>query len=148
MKHSILTAGRREGGAMTTNHDGDLLTIAEATRLLRVSRVTLHRWLRDGRLPAYHVGPKAVRIRRADLAAVLRPTHGREVSAVTEAQPIPTSLAALRPLSEAEQRRALAALERARQLGARIRVRRDGKPLAESWPIIREAREARSQQQQ
>ncbi len=59
---------------MTADLDGELLTIAEAAKLLKVSTVTLGRWLKQGRLPAYHVGPRAVRIRRQDLAALLTPT--------------------------------------------------------------------------
>ena len=35
----------------------ELLTIAEAAKLLKVSPATLHRWLKDRRLRAYHVGP-------------------------------------------------------------------------------------------
>ena len=54
---------------MTTNADLDLLTIAEAAKLLKVSTITVHRWLKGGRLPAHHLGPKTVRIRRIDLRA-------------------------------------------------------------------------------
>ncbi len=59
---------------MAADLDSELLTIAEAAKLLKISTVTLARWLKQGRLPAYHVGPRAVRIRRQDLAAMLRPT--------------------------------------------------------------------------
>ncbi|MFN8558270.1 MAG: helix-turn-helix domain-containing protein [Dehalococcoidia bacterium] len=47
---------------MVAGRDGDLLTLAEAARLLRVSRITVHRWVQRGRLPSYRVGPKAIRI--------------------------------------------------------------------------------------
>src|SRR5438045_2636192 len=60
---------------MVLDHQADWLTISEAARLLKVSRGTLARWLRTGRLPSYHVGPKAVRIRRGDLAAVVTPVR-------------------------------------------------------------------------
>ena len=50
----------------------DLLTRAEAAKLLKVSPVTISRWLKQGRLPAYRLGPRAVRIRRADLEGLLR----------------------------------------------------------------------------
>lgn len=58
-----------------TTESGELLTIPEAARLLKVSTVTLGRWLRAGRVPSYRVGPRAVRIRRADLDALLTPAH-------------------------------------------------------------------------
>lgn len=58
---------------MALDHDTDLLTVREAAGLLKVSAVTLHRWLKQGRLPAQRVGPKAIRIRRRDLASVIAP---------------------------------------------------------------------------
>ncbi|CAA9580482.1 MAG: hypothetical protein AVDCRST_MAG49-4711 [uncultured Thermomicrobiales bacterium] len=54
--------------------DSDLLTIPEAAEVLKVSAVTVSRYLKQGRLPAFRVGPRAVRIRRADLDRVLLPT--------------------------------------------------------------------------
>jgi excisionase family DNA binding protein len=59
---------------MAADLGSELLTIAESAKLLKVSPVTLGRWLKQGRLPAFHVGPRAVRIRRQDLAALLTPT--------------------------------------------------------------------------
>jgi excisionase family DNA binding protein len=149
MKHFVVHSRRREAGVMTTD-DSELLTIAEATRLLKVGRTTLHRWLKSGRLRAYQVGPKAVRIRRGDLNTVMKLTYGEGVTDVKEAQPIPvqTTLAAIHPMTEEQKQRALAALEQSRQLGERILARRGGKPIEESWPMIREAREERSTQQQ
>jgi len=54
--------------------DSDLLTIPEAAAVLKVSPVTISRWLKQGRLPAYRMGPRAVRIRRDDLTDVLKPS--------------------------------------------------------------------------
>lgn len=54
--------------------ESDLLTIPEAAAALKVSPVTISRWLKQGRLPAYRMGPRAVRIRRDDLAEVLTPS--------------------------------------------------------------------------
>ena len=51
----------------------DLLTVPETAELLKVSAVTVSRWLKQGRLPAYRVGPRAVRIRRADVDELLVP---------------------------------------------------------------------------
>lgn len=52
----------------------DLLTIPEAAEVLKVSAVTVSRYLKQGRLPAFRVGPRAVRIRRGDLDRLLTPT--------------------------------------------------------------------------
>ena len=75
--------------------DADLLTVPEAATVLKVSPVTVSRWLRQGRLPAYRLGPRAVRIRRADLAAVFSPARERAASTATVAEP--TSDPALGP---------------------------------------------------
>ena len=131
---------------MTTDSDAELLTVAEAAKVLKVSTVTLDRWLKDGRLPAYHVGPRAVRIRRGVLRRILVPTHGREeVTAMDDSQAMPVHTT-VRPLTDEEIQRGLAALEVSRKLGERILARRGGQPLDESWPIIREAREERSKE--
>ena len=63
-----------------------------------------------------------------------------------EAQPM-VAQTTVRPLTEEEKRRGFDALEASQALIARMRTRREGKPLAESWPMIREAREERSKQQ-
>ena len=128
------------------NNDSEMLTITEATRLLKVGRTTLHRWLKSGRLRAYRVGPKAVRIRRGDLIAVVKPTYGGKMAEaeVTPSMPIHTTLATIRPLSDEQQRRALDALKASQELIARQRAQRGGKPFDESWPLIRAAREERS----
>jgi excisionase family DNA binding protein len=127
--------------------DPDLLTMAEAAKLLKVSTVTLKRWLKQGRLPAYHAGPRAIRIRRADLAKVLTPVAGpvagEEVSNVKASHPIHTQLPVAPPTAE-EVRERLAAIEEAQELRAQMLARRGGKPLSPSWKIIREAREERS----
>jgi excisionase family DNA binding protein len=40
----------------TTSADPDLLTVSEAARLLRLSRTTVRRLAREGKLPAFQVG--------------------------------------------------------------------------------------------
>ena|SRR5579885_2323538 len=125
---------------MAADRDLDLITLKEAAQLLRVSEVTVRRWLKQGRLPAYHVGPRALRVRREDLTSHVlpvgagRPAESRRVGVPGEPwQP--------RRLTEEEVRRGLAAVERARQHMAEMRAARGGQPLDESWPIIRAARE-------
>jgi excisionase family DNA binding protein len=46
--------------------DGDLLSVDDVTRILRISKGTAQRWCRDHRLPAAKIG-KEYRIRKADL---------------------------------------------------------------------------------
>lgn len=126
---------------MTVGRVDDLLTLAEAARLLKVSRATLHRWITQGRLPSFHVGPRAVRVRQADVAKLVRPT------AETDEQPAPVDQAVpqLFPLPTPEQvQRAREAMARARAMGARILAERGGVPMAETWPLIRESREERA----
>jgi excisionase family DNA binding protein len=53
--------------------EGDLLSIDEAARILRVSPVTVWRMVKSGALPAIRVGTKRVRIRKVDLAGVVHP---------------------------------------------------------------------------
>jgi excisionase family DNA binding protein len=119
------------------NSDLDLLTLNEAATLLKVSVVTLRRWIKQGRLPAYHVGPRKVRIKRSDLSKAFTPTYQEEVSVVPERIPI-------RPLTDQEVREGLEALKESEAFIERLRERRRGQPLAPSWPVIRKEREARS----
>jgi excisionase family DNA binding protein len=127
----------------------DWLTIGEAVRQLKVGRTTLYRWVKQGRLKTYRVGPKAVRIRRSDLQRLITPVPGAgEEAGVEEAQTahIHGSSAAVRPLTDEEQQRALAWAEASRRLLARQRAQRGGRPFEdESWPLIRAAREERSE---
>ena len=126
------------------------LSIGEAVRQLKVGRTTLHRWVKQGRLPAYRLGPKAVRIRRADLERLITPVSGtgEEVTAVNETPPTPfqTSPATIRPLTDEQQHQQLTAVEASRALQARLLAKRGGTPFEESWPLIRAAREERSEQ--
>lgn len=122
--------------------DTDLLTIAETAKLLKVSVVTLHRWLKQGRLPAFKLGPRYVRIRRSDMPKVLTPTR-METSAVEEELGPGIGLS-FRRLTNEEAERRLAAIEEARALRERMLAERQGKPFAPSWPLIRKAREERS----
>lgn len=44
-----------------------------AARYLGVPLSTLHRWIHTGHVPAYRLGPRHVRVRRADLDALRQP---------------------------------------------------------------------------
>ena len=49
------------------------LTIPEASSYLKVTRTTLYRWARQGRLRLYRLGTRATRVRRSDLERMARP---------------------------------------------------------------------------
>ncbi|GEM_PF-181214 len=58
-----------------------------------------------------------------------------------EAAQIAALRAQIKPLTDEERRRALEWLEEATKSSQELLARRGGVPFAESWPIIREARE-------
>src|SRR5216683_2554353 len=50
-------------------------SIAEVATLLGVSRVTVWRWIRSGRLPVSRLGHRTVRVKREDLLQIVRPSR-------------------------------------------------------------------------
>ena len=126
---------------MAQELEDEFYTIPEAARALRVSVSTVWRWIDSGKLAAYRVGQRRIRIRRADLAAVVKPFHeGREDRAGKEQ----IEVFKMSP-TEAENQTAL--IKKAQALQERIMARRGGEPLPSSWPEISQAREERSAQQ-
>jgi excisionase family DNA binding protein len=115
----------------TGEQDNGLLTVKEAAALLKVSTATIKRYLKSGRLPGYQVGPRAIRIRRDDLAQVMHPTQTQEVTMKHEhgrvAFPKPTP-------EELARRQALA-----QQILA-LRQRTDIRPLTTA-DLVRQARD-------
>jgi excisionase family DNA binding protein len=130
--------------------EADLLTVPEAAAMLKVSPVTVSRWLRQGRLPAFRLGPRAVRIRRADLESVFSPARGHHPAPAELAEPAaaaaggaarlavgpswdasgPAGIApAEPPRSPAGLGQQLAALAAAGALREQIMARRRGAPL-------------------
>lgn len=68
----------------TGANEGEYRTVAEAARQLKVSVSTIWRWINAGSLTAYRVGPRRIRIRREDLAALIKPARARQVVTATE----------------------------------------------------------------
>ena len=50
-------------------------SVAQAAQVLGVSRTTVWRWIEADKLPAYRVGPKNIRIRKADLDRLVQPAR-------------------------------------------------------------------------
>lgn len=56
-------------------------TVDEAARYLRVSRRTIYKWTKDGRLPTYLIGDRRHRrYRRHDLDKVPRPAEKQHIT--------------------------------------------------------------------
>ena len=130
----------------------DYYTVAEAATVLDVSPSTVLRWIKSGLLPAQRVGPKNLRIQKADVKNMERPV---EVERITETARVPLINFAERPaikglvvprLTEEERASAREAFRLADELRARILARRGGVPLASSDILIQESREERSRQ--
>ncbi|MEX2246941.1 MAG: helix-turn-helix domain-containing protein [Dehalococcoidia bacterium] len=121
----------------------EFCTVAEAAELLGVSVSTIWRWVDSGKVPAFRVGPKAIRIRRQDAEAAVQPIAHREEVTMMNTVFVDVE-AAVRPLTREEKERGFAALTAADKLREEILKRRKGKPLSDSAIIIREAREERS----
>jgi len=51
----------------------DAITLQEAAQLCRVSTKTIRRHIAAGRLPAYRLGDRHIRIHRNDLESLMRP---------------------------------------------------------------------------
>jgi excisionase family DNA binding protein len=60
--------------------EDELLTVAEAAKLLKVTRHTIYRWIAEGRLPAVRYSRRIVRVRRRDLDQ----WHGRRQTQISE----------------------------------------------------------------
>jgi excisionase family DNA binding protein len=128
--HYATSATYEHGGTMAGSPERAWYSVAEVAQLLGVSRTTVWRWIRDGRLPARRVGPRTLRVERrvveaagpkssaADVAVFDRSSE-RGVSEATRvynlAEPFsswsgsniePDSEAYLRPLDPVDQAQA------------------------------------------
>src|SRR5579859_6954035 len=74
---------------MAVDQASGLLTVREAASYLKVSPVTVKRYLKSGRLRAVHLSPRAVRIRHSELERFLAPTQTEEMGALLEERQAP-----------------------------------------------------------
>ncbi|MEK7215939.1 MAG: helix-turn-helix domain-containing protein [Chloroflexota bacterium] len=89
---------------LTAENEGrDYYTVAEAAKLLDVSIATVWRWVTGGKLPAYRVGPRTIRIAKKDLSTVISPAQRRKQGATTDWRALSPPVSA----EELKRRRAL-----------------------------------------
>lgn len=116
---------------MTDGSESPYYSVPEAAEALHVSRATIWRWIDAGRLPAYRVGPRRIRIKVEDLRRAVQPVRVR----ANEADSL---LAELVPRPSPEE------LARRQAIAAQILAERDERvigPLT-SADLIHQAREA------
>lgn len=117
---------------MKEPREREFCTVREAAEQLDVSVPTVWRWVKSGKLPALRIGGRTIRIRRSEVDAITR------ASVRDPAAKPGTGLVQMGdPTMPFED--LLRAMERQR---AAILRRHGGKPLSDSTPLIREAREA------
>src|SRR3990170_3165662 len=117
--------------------DDEYLTVADAAALLRVSQSTIWRWINEDELPAYRIGHRRIRVRRADLARLIAPARPREEKEGRMAQKERLSPG---PLTAEEQKQMLSAIQGARRLQVELLERRHGVPFSSSTEILDELR--------
>lgn len=117
----------------------EFLSVRETADLLNVHVATVRRWIASGKLPAYRLGDKSVRISSSDATALLIPFERQEeVDGGTPRRSPPE----IPRLTLEEQTRALAAIESARKFRARLRAKYgEGLPSAELLHDARRERE-------
>ena len=69
---------------MSKGSNSQFYTVPEAARVLDVSPVTIWRWIEAGKLPAFRVGPRNIRVRRDELEAMIRPARAKGMAVESE----------------------------------------------------------------
>jgi excisionase family DNA binding protein len=116
-----------------------LIPVPQAARLLAVHISTIRRWIRQGKLPAYRVGDKGVRVRYDDLMQLLTPLEIEQEDRVRADNRSPRP----KRLTDEEQHHARAAVASARTLQDEFRARY-GTMSPESWEVLNESRDERT----
>lgn len=114
------------------------LTVAEAARLLKVSQSTIWRWIDKGTLPAYRVGSKGVRLKKAELEQAITPVARETKKGGSMAQP-----AVIRPLTTQEQQQGLQALAELTRLREELAAKY-GTMTPASWELLDQSRGERT----
>lgn len=117
-----------------------LVPIAQAAQLLAVHTSTIRRWIREGKLPAYRVGDKGVRVRYGD---VMRLSTPLSAAVQDKGRHVDNEAGFTGRLTEEEQLRALEAVASARKLREEFRARY-GTMTPEAWELLNESRDERT----
>ncbi len=106
----------------------DYYTVPQAAQVLDVSPATVWRWIAAEKLPAYRVGPRAIRIMKRDVETVIKPVRAKAVTMDEERIVFP-------PISPEE-------LARRQTLVAKILANREERVIAPltSAELVRQAR--------
>lgn len=131
------------GGDAVAQSHRDFYTVPEAADALGVSVSTIRRWIADRRLPAFRLGPKALRIRRQDVDAAGEAAVST-VAARPPMSPIYKSLSEIPPLTAEDRARRWAAVEAMDAFRKELSAGRGGKLFSDSAALIRAEREKRS----
>jgi excisionase family DNA binding protein len=122
----------------------EYMTIAEAAELLRLHPSTIRRWIAQGVVTGYRVGPRHVLLKRAELDRLPVPIDRVPPEwAVKETSEASIDELKRRGLTPEEQARAMAAIARAKQRHQEQLARRGGVPFSPSWEIINQQRDQR-----
>jgi len=120
----------------------DYVSVDQAAELLKVSKSTLWRWITQGDVPAYRFGRRRVLLKRKDLDRLIAPAHKEKGGRTATEQD------KLSPLTEAEQKAGLAALEKLRALQEEMLRRRGGILFHNAAEDLHELREQRTRELQ
>lgn len=124
----------------------EYLTIGQAATLLQVSQSTVRRWIAQNELPAYRVGQRKVRLKRADLGRLITPVRRGQKGGIMRHAEADRRRAqfGITPPTDEQKQRALDVVAEARKLQAEIA----GKYglFEDSAAVLREMREERTQQ--
>jgi excisionase family DNA binding protein len=125
-------------------------TVTEAAELLRVSVSTIRRWIRAGLVAAHRAGQLRLLVKRVDVTSAMRtvvPTANGMTRGALSSVPWPDRDAS-HPPTAAERESEPRFLAEAKGLDLRIQPRQkaSGIMAPETWEVIREGRELRTEQ--
>lgn len=127
---------------MGTALDEEYLSVGEAAERLGVSGSTIWRWVGQGRLPAYRVGPRRLKLKVADVAAAVVPARPAEDRRVWMRLKDHADVTPFMSNEESEQMGR--ALEGLRVVREKLLARRGGVPFPPLWKELNEMRDERT----
>lgn len=129
---------------VTTVLSDDYVSVPEAAKTLHVSPSTIWRWIDRGRLPAYRVGQRRIRLKKSDVEGCIMPVTPTRPPRFMERLHVLRRGELPPPTTVEEVERGLAALEEPARLGREIFG--DQREQRESYEYINELRDERTRQ--